>query len=239
MFKHASFFMGGESTQAAIRTNPQTEEMLVRGLCCVNSALAISKFKAGYPEAYQLARDSQYPVAVSFIEDLMGRSTTEEGKAVMDAFQMVGVAEAHIEGGYQLSITIRENLPPHLVHNLVTHELRHIEDFTTGRLVMDHATNSIIFDGVTYNPIRLPTANPADVRSCAEYCVQMARYCAQPWEFRANDGLWEQEFPSVKELVEKFGTTWHQEWDDLPIVDYMVENRKNLYRAVEALLPAR
>jgi len=232
MFPVGTYFMSGLSSKKAIRDLPDLTHTIHIANLMTNSPEALERFMDLYPNAWAMAADMSIGVGVSFFEDLA------EILPPGIPYNMMAMAEQRDDTLMQIQLTVGQDHTDEAVCEILLHEYRHVEDYVSGRLSMDVETGIITWDGVEHQVIVLPMKTDTLVEQ-ATFFTTMARYFAQPWEARANEGLWGKEFPTVRDLIDDYGTTWPAGLVEQEVIDYIVEHKVTLYRAIKALLPAR
>lgn len=232
MFPVGTYFMSGLTSKKALRDLPDLKHAIHITNLMTNSPETLIRFMDLYPNAWAMAADMSIGVGVSFFEDL------EEVLPPGTLYTMVGIAEERDDSMMQIQLTVSQDHSDEAVCELLLHEYRHVEDYLSGRLSIDVETGVVTWDGVEHQAIVLP--NKADTLvEQATFSTTLARYFAQPWEARANEGLWGKEFPTVRDLIDDYGTTWPAGLVEQEVIDYIVEHKVTLYRAIKALLSAR
>lgn len=79
------------------------------------------------------------------------------------------------------------------------HECVHAKQMREGRMEVDHINGKMIWEGVSYEGITFDQWSPIDDIGILAQKLEMMRYYAQPWEFEANEGLWEFILPEFAE----------------------------------------
>lgn len=234
MFREAEYFVGGTTTQAVLKAWPEAIEVMTKAFPVINTVDVLMRLQEQYPESWELCADAEFPVAVSF---------TEEVEAIVGRplYDIGGLTEHHIDGGAIFSLNLRSGSSQKDVLETVKHELAHARDIASGRLIIDAVSLKVIWDGIVYDAYPLPALDVErlkEPRYKAESIVAFAKYFSQPWEHSANEGLWGKEFPQVRELVATYGTTWKPEWNahEEEILTTMYNFKVSLYEAVKFLL---
>lgn len=236
MFTKAEQVMLGYSTRVAVNAQPNIAEVMMLTKKMVNSPSVIARFESLFPQAAKVAAESEFHVFVSFADDLAAA-----GYPVPATGFYCGMAELRAYGrGGQIQITVSSDVSETEVVNMFIHEARHLEDLLTGDLIVNTATGVITWKGVEYQSIPMAKiiAKPDETHEQAvRRFVAAAQYYAQPWEHRANEGLWKYEFRGARQMIENYGVTWLPELDEEAVVEHMLQQIKpNLYIAVKELL---
>lgn len=232
MFPVGTYFMSGLTSKKALKDHPDLRHAIHLTNLVTNSPATLQLFMELYPTAWAMAADMSIGVGVSFFEDL------EEVLPPGTPYSMVAIAEERDDASVQIQLTVGQYHTDEAVCELLLHEYRHVEDYLSGRLSIDVETGVVVWDGVEYQGIILPQKADTLVEQ-ATFFTTLARYFAQPWEARANEGLWGKEFPTVRDLIDDYGTTWPAGLVEQEVIDYITEHNVTLYRAIKALLPAR
>lgn len=236
MYTIASQVALGYTTRTVINAQPNMREVMELTNRLVNTPSAISRFETLYPNAARLCRDSEFHIFISFSDDLAAA-----GYAVPTAGFYCGLAELRAYGmGGQIQLTVSPDVGETEVLNMLIHESRHLEDLVKGDLVMDSKSGIITWKGIAYQSVpmaKVIAKSNETHEDIVRRFVAAAQYYAQPWEARANEGLWKYEFRGVTAMIENYGVTWLPELDEEAVVAHMLQQDKpNLYIAVKELL---
>lgn len=236
MFTAAEQVVLGYSSRFAVNAQPDIAAVMELTKRLVNTPSVIARFESLFPNAAALCRDSKFHVFVSFADDLVAA-----GYPVPTEGFFCGMAELRAYGrGGQIQLTMSPDVTETDILNVIIHESRHLEDLIAGDLVVNSATGVITWKGVDYAsvPMAKVIAKPDETREeTIRRFVAAAQYFAQPWEHRANDGLWKYEFCGVRKMIEHYGVTWLPELDETAVIEHMLQQDKpNLYIAVKELL---
>lgn len=236
MFPVAKEMVLGYATRKALNAYHDVKGALELAKNVVNTPEVLARCAALWPSATALMRDTKFRVFVSLADDLAAA-----GQPVPVTGFYCGMAELRDYGrGGQIHITVSTDIEEDKILDIIIHEARHLEDLASGRLVSDVVRGEITWEGVVYkaHPVDavVGKANESSADTAARY-VAAAQYFAQPWEARANEGLWGIEFPGVVELVEEFGTTWPVGLDAGVVLEALSKQSKpNVYLAVKEVL---
>lgn len=71
------------------------------------------------------------------------------------------------------------------------HEVTHAKQISDGRLKVDHINNKMVWEGQSYDGVVIDHWSPIDKIGRLAQSMELMTYYAQPWEFEANEGLWD------------------------------------------------
>lgn len=85
---------------------------------------------------------------------------------------------------------IGRNVTDEQIRALKSHEYKHAQQILEGRLVLECASSQVIWEGKKYRSRSIEQWTPIDEIGLMAQRLEYMAYCAQPWEFEANEGFW-------------------------------------------------